>query len=186
MTGQANGREHLSLADVARRTAVIIAVAGGGLLIAVIVFDLRTILLSLLIAALFAVTVAPPSPGSNDAASRAGSAPASSPSPSRSRSVRSWWRSRSRSSPVRGLLGNLPHIAHDLFKPGGPLAFTDRRFHIERRIGVVTPGPLFDLVAGPRSLVYLFTRTAEMIAAVVTIVTLTVMLLMEGPHPGRH
>jgi AI-2E family transporter len=38
-------------------------------------------------------------------------------------------------SQSRELLGNLPHLAHDLFKPGGPLAFVDRRFHIERRIG---------------------------------------------------
>ncbi len=88
-------------------------------------------------------------------------------------------------SQSRDLLGNLPHLAHDLFKPGGPLAFADRRFHIERRIGVITPGRLFDLVAGPRSLVSLFTRTAEIVAAVVTIVTITVMLLVEGPRAWK-
>ena len=186
MTGQANGREHLSLADVARRTAVIIAVAGGSLLIAVIVYDLRTILLWLLIAGMFAVTVAPAvawlerrrvprwlgaSLVTLAVAFALGALLVAVAVPLVSQS--------------RGLLGNLPHIAHDLFKPGGPLAFADRRFHIERRIGVVTPGRLFDLVAGPRSLVSLFTRTAEIVAAVVTIVTLTVMLLVEGPRAWK-
>lgn len=186
MSGQGNAREHLSLADVARRTAVIMAVVGGSLLLVLVVYDLRAILVWLLIAAMLAVALAPAvtwlerrgvprwlgaglvtlaAAGVGGALLLAVAVPLLSQS--------------------RGLLGDLPHIAHDLFKPGGPLEFVDRRFHIERRIGPVTPGRLFDLVAGPRSIVSLFTRTAEIVAAAVTIVTITVMLLVEGPRAWR-
>ena len=174
------------MADVARRTAVIIAVVGGSVLLAVVVYDLRTILVWLLIAGMFAVAVAPAvawlerrrvprwlaaSLVTLAVAFALGALVMAVAVPLISQS--------------RGLLGNLPHLAHDLFKPGGPLAFLDRRFHIERRIGPITPGRLFDLVAGPRSIVSLFARTAEIVAAVVTIVTITVMLLVEGPRAWR-
>ena len=56
---EGNGHDHLSLADVARRTLVIIMVVGGSLLLARLVYDLRTILVWLLIAVLLAVTIAP-------------------------------------------------------------------------------------------------------------------------------
>ena len=186
MTGQANGHEHLSLADVARRTLVIIAVVGGSMLVAIVVYDLRTILVWLLIAAMLAVALAPAvtwlerrglprwlgaSLVTLAAALALGALVIAVAVPLLSQS--------------RGLLGNLPHIAHDLFRPGGPLAFADRRFHIERRIGPITPGRLFDLVAGPRSIVSLFARTAEIVAAAVTIVTITVMLLVEGPRAWK-
>ena len=186
MTGQANRREHLSLADVARRTAVIIAVVGGSVLLALLVYDLRTILVWLLIAGMLAVTVAPAvswlerrrvprwlgaSLVTLAAALALGALVAAVAVPLVSQS--------------RDLLGNLPHLAHDLFKPGGPLAFVEQRFHVERRIGSVTPGRLFDLVAGPRSIVSLFTRTAEIVAATVTILTITVMLLVEGPRAWK-
>ncbi|HZL64249.1 MAG TPA: AI-2E family transporter [Thermoleophilia bacterium] len=186
MKAEGNGHDHLSLADVARRTLVIIVVVGGSLLLARLVYDLRTILVWLLIAVLLAVTIAPAvawlelrrvprwlgaSLVTLVAAVAVGALVAAVAVPLVSQS--------------RELLGNLPHIAHELFKPGGPLTFLDRRFHIERRIGVITPGRLFDLVAGPRSIVSLFTRTAEIVAAVVTIVTITVMLLVEGPRAWR-
>ena len=186
MTGQGNSSDRLSLADVARRTAVIIAVAGGSLLLAVLVYDLRTILVWLLIAGMFAVAVAPAvawlerrrvarwlgaSLVTLGVAFALGALVMAVAVPLISQS--------------RGLLGNLPHLAHDLFRPGGPLAFLDRRFHVERRIGPITPGRLFDLVAGPRSIVSVFTRTAEIVAAIVTIVTITVMLLVEGPRAWK-
>ena len=185
MTKQGNAREHLSLADVARRTAVIIAVVGGSLLLALLVYELRTILVWVLIAGMLAVTIAPAvswlerrrvprwlgaSLVTLAAALALGALVIAVAVPLVGQS--------------RDLIGNLPHLAHDLFKPGGPLAFADQRFHIERRIGVITPGRLFDLVAGPRSIASLFTRTAAVVAAVVTIVTITVMLLVEGPRAG--
>jgi predicted PurR-regulated permease PerM len=180
------GREHLTLADVARRTAVIIAVAGGSLLLALIVYDLRTILVWLLIAGMVAVTIAPAvawlerrrvprwlgaSLVTLAAAFALGALVVAVAIPLVGQS--------------RELVGNLPHLVHDLFKPGGPLAFLDRTFHVERRIGVITTGRLLDLIAGPRSIVSLFTRTAEIVAAVVTIVTITVMLLVEGPRAWK-
>ena len=186
MTKQGNAREHLSLADVARRTAVIIAVVGGSLLLALLVYELRTILVWVLIAGMLAVTIAPAvswlerrrvprwlgaSLVTLAAALALGALVIAVAVPLVGQS--------------RDLIGNLPHLAHDLFKPGGPLAFADQRFHIERRIGVITPGRLFDLVAGPRSIASLFTRTAAVVAAVVTIVTITVMLLVEGPRAWR-
>ena len=186
MGAEVNARERLSLADVARRTAVIVAVVGGSLLLAVVVYDLRTILVWLLIAGMFALTVAPAVAWLEKrrvprwlgaglvtlaAALALGVLVVAVAVPLVSQS--------------RELLGNLPHLAHDLFKPGGPLAFVDQRFHVERRIGVVTPARLLDLVAGPRSLVSLFTRTAAAVAAAVTIITITVMLLVEGPRAWR-
>ena len=186
MSAEGQERERLSLADVARRTAVIIAVVSGSLLLVLVVYKLRTILVWLLIAGMFAVTIAPAvawlerrrvprwlgaSFVTLAAAFALGALIMAVAVPLVSQS--------------RDLLGSLPHLAHDLFKAGGPLAFLDRQFHIERRIGPLTPGHLFDLVADPRSLVSLFTRTAETVAAVVTIVTITVMLLVEGPRAWR-
>ena len=186
MSAEGQERERLSLADVARRTAVIIAVVSGSLLLVLVVYKLRTILVWLLIAGMFAVTIAPAvawlerrrvprwlgaSLVTLAAAFALGALIMAVAVPLVSQS--------------RDLLGSLPHLAHDLFKAGGPLAFLDRQFHIERRIGPLTPGHLFDLVADPRSLVSLFTRTAETVAAVVTIVTITVMLLVEGPRAWR-
>ena len=183
MSAEGQERERLSLADVARRTAVIIAVVSGSLLLVLVVYKLRTILVWLLIAGMFAVTIAPAvawlerrrvprwlgaSLVTLAAAFALGALIMAVAVPLVSQS--------------RDLLGSLPHLAHDLFKAGGPLAFLDRQFHIERRIGPLTPRHLFDLVADPRSLVSLFTRTAETVAAVVTIVTITVMLLVEGPR----
>ena len=186
MSAEGQERERLSLADVARRTAVIIAVVSGSLLLVLVVYKLRTILMWLLIAGMFAVTIAPAvawlerrrvprwlgaSLVTLAAAFALGALIMAVAVPLVSQS--------------RDLLGSLPHLAHDLFKSGGPLAFLDRQFHIERRIGPLTPGHLFDLVAEPRSVMSLFTRTAETVAAVVTIVTITVMLLVEGPRAWR-
>jgi len=82
----------------------------------------------------------------------------------------------------RELLGGLPRIAHELLKPGGPLAFLERHYHIEQRIHTITPGRLFHLVAGPRSVTSVFSQVLSLAAATVTVVTITVMLLIEGPR----
>jgi predicted PurR-regulated permease PerM len=183
MRSDGNPGGRLSLADVARRTAVIVAVLGGSLLLVVLVYDLRTILVWVLIAILLAIAIAPAVAWLEErrvprwlgatlvtlaAAAVLGALIVAVAVPLISQS--------------RLLLGDLPHLAHDLFKPGGPLAFLDQRFHIERRIGVITPGRLLDLVAGPRSIVDIFKRTLVVLASVVTIVTITVMLLVEGPR----
>ena len=44
---------------------------------------------------------------------------------------------------------------------------------------------MFDLIGGTKSIVPLFAQTAEILAAVVTIATITVMLLVEGPRAWR-
>ncbi len=85
----------------------------------------------------------------------------------------------------RQLLGSLPHLAHDLFKPGGPLAILEQHFHIERRIGTITPARVYHWVAGPRSIASIFSQAAAVVAATVTIVTITIMLLVEGPRGWR-
>ncbi len=181
MAHDSGGR--LSLAEVAQRTAVVVAVVVGSAVLIILVWDLRKILVWLLIAVMLALTIAP------------GVA----------------WLERHRiprwlgailitlaaalvviaidaavAVPLlrqsRGLLSGLPHLAHDLFGPGGPLAILEPHFHVERRIGAITPARVYHLVAGPRSIASIFSQAAAVVAAAVTIVTITIMLLLEGPR----
>jgi predicted PurR-regulated permease PerM len=181
MTHDSGGR--LGLTEVAARTAVVVAVVVSSALLIILVWDLRRILVWLLIAVMLALTVEP---------------------------AVSWferrrvprWLSASLITlaavlvvvaievvvavPLlhqsRALLDGLPHLAHDLFKPGGPLAILEQHFHLEHRIGTITPGRLFHMVAGPRSITSIFSQAAAVVAAAVTVVGITIMLLIEGPR----
>jgi len=183
VTPDQDGRERLSLAEVALRTVVIVAVVVGSALLIILVWDLRRIIVWLLIAVMLALTIAPGVAWLER------------------RHVPRWLGASlitlaavvvvlaidvAVAVPLlrqsRELLSNLPHLAHDLLKPGGPLAFVEQHFHVESRIGQITPGRVFHLVAGPRSIASIFSQAAAIVAAAVTIVTITIMLLIEGPR----
>ncbi len=186
VTSDQDGRGRLSLAEVALRTVVVVAVVVGSALLLILVWDLRRILVWLLIAVMLALTIAPGVAWLER------------------RHVPRWLGASlitlaaivvvlaidaAVAVPLvrqsRQLLGSLPHLAHDLFKPGGPLAILEQHFHIERRIGTITPARVYHLVAGPRTIASVFSQAAAVVAATVTIVTINIMLLLEGPRGWR-
>jgi predicted PurR-regulated permease PerM len=172
----------LSIGRAARLTAVVVAVVVATGLSIVLVWDLRRILIWLLMATVLAVTTQP----AVDWMERHGLprwlaatlitlasvllaagivAAAMVPMVTESRQF----------------VASLPQLVHDLLKPGGPLAFLTR-FHLERRISGITPQQVFRLVAGPRSVSSMFSQAASVVSAVVTVIGITVMLLVEGPR----
>jgi predicted PurR-regulated permease PerM len=174
-------RRTLSPSEVAWRTAVVVAVVVGSALLLLRVWDLRRILVWLLIGVMLAVTVEP-------AVSRL----------ERHRIPR--WLSASLItltavavvaaivsagavpliSQSRQLLNGLPHLAHDLLKPGGPLAAPEQHFHIERRVATITPERVFHFLVGPRTISSMFSQAAGIVSAALTVVAITIMLLIEG------
>ncbi len=176
-------RRSLRLSEVALRTGVVVAVVAGSALLALLVWDLRRILIWLLISVMLAVTVAP---------------------------AVSWlqrhhlprWLGASLITLVlvlvvvaivaaaavplvsesRQLLTGLPRLTHDLLRSSEPLGRLARQFHLEQRIGTVTPERVFRFVAGPRSVSSMFSQAAAVGSAVVTVVAITIMLLIEGPR----
>jgi predicted PurR-regulated permease PerM len=88
-------------------------------------------------------------------------------------------------SQSRQLLSGLPHLTHELLKPGGPLAVPERRFHIERRLATITPGRVFHFVLGPRTISSMFSQAAGIVSAALAVVAITIMLLIEGPRGWR-
>ena len=176
-------RRSLSLSEVAWRTGVVVAVVAGSALLLLLVWDLRRILVWLLIGVMLAVTVEP-------AVSRL----------ERHRVPR--WLSASLItlatvaivaaitaagavpliSQSRQLVSGLPHMVHDLLKPGGLLAGTEQHWHIERRLATITPGRVFRFIVGPRTVSSMFSQAAGIVSAVVTVVAMTIMLLIEGPR----
>ena len=173
-------------AELALRTAVVVAVVAGAALIGLLVWDLRRILVWVLIAVVLAVTVAPAvsflerhrvprwlgaclitfvTAAVVAAIVTAVAVPVATQSDQ--------------------LLNGLPRLAHDLLGPGGPLGALNERLHLERRVGEITPARVLRFVAGPRTVSSMFSQAAALGAAVLTVVTLTIMLLLEGPRGWR-
>ena len=83
-------------------------------------------------------------------------------------------------------INDLPRLLTDLFGPGGSLHFLETRFHIVRHVSSIRSEHVANLVLGGRAQVMsLLSRAASSVGAVVTILTMMVMLLIEGPRPGR-
>jgi len=83
---------------------------------------------------------------------------------------------------ARQLIDNLPGYIHDFTKPGSPFAGIETRFHVVERLKSVAPKGL-SLIAGAgtpalQALKSVFT----VLAALVSILTMTVLLLIEGPR----
>ena len=80
----------------------------------------------------------------------------------------------------------LPRLLSSLFGSGGSLSFLDTRFHILRRVSSIRSEQVANLVLGGRAqIIGLLSRAASSAGAVVTVLTLMVMLLIEGPRAWR-
>jgi predicted PurR-regulated permease PerM len=187
VSNENGGRERLSLGDVARRTAVIIGVILGVVVVIELILQLRTILVWVLVAVMLALTIAPlvgwlerhrlPRWLAATLVTILGAlivlgAVAAVAVPMVRQSQQ--------------LLNNLPHLARDLFKHGSPLAFLDERFHMQARIRSINTSTVLHLLTGARSsVIEVFTRMVAFIAATVTVITITLMLLLEGPRQWK-
>ena len=77
----------------------------------------------------------------------------------------------------------LPRILHDLFSSGGQLHFLETRFHVLERVASVTPEGVTKVVLGNQgTIVTAVTKAASIVAATITILTIMVMMLIEGPR----
>jgi len=172
-----------SRSEVAVRTMIVVAVVGGMVLLALLVWDLRRLVVWLLIALVLAVTVEP------------------GVSWLHRRGLPRWLGATlitlatvavvaaivaavavPLATQSRQLLSGVPRLTHEAFGPGGSLAFLEQRFHIQERVGTITPGRVFRFVAGPRSVSSMFSQAAALFSAVFTVAAITIMLLIEGPR----
>jgi predicted PurR-regulated permease PerM len=77
----------------------------------------------------------------------------------------------------------LPDLVKSEFSPGGRLAFLDERFDLLERLSAIDPQDVFGVVAGSGgTIVDVIGGAASFIVAVVTVTTIMVMLLIEGPR----
>jgi len=80
----------------------------------------------------------------------------------------------------------LPSILDNLFGTGGQLNFVETRFHILERIAAVTPEEVTSVILGNQDTVFsVVTKAASIVAATITILTIMVMMLIEGPRAWR-
>jgi predicted PurR-regulated permease PerM len=80
----------------------------------------------------------------------------------------------------------LPRILDNLFGTGGQLYFLETRFHILDRVSRVTPEEVTGLVLGNQDTILAALATAaSIVAATITILTIMVMMLIEGPRAWR-
>jgi predicted PurR-regulated permease PerM len=77
----------------------------------------------------------------------------------------------------------LPRLVNSLFGTGGELNFLEVKLHIIERLKSVTPGQVAKVVLGNQgTIVSAVTKAAFVLAATITILTIMVMLLIEGPR----
>ena len=80
----------------------------------------------------------------------------------------------------------LPNILDSLFGTGGSLRVVETRFHILERVAAVTPEQVTKVVLGNQdTIISVATKAASIVAATVTILTIMVMMLIEGPRAWR-
>ncbi len=76
---------------------------------------------------------------------------------------------------------NLPAIVKSVFGPGGQLNFLETRFNVLERLAKITPGEVAATILGSQdAIVGALTRAASFAAAALTILTIMVMLLIQG------
>ncbi len=77
----------------------------------------------------------------------------------------------------------LPHLVDSLFGKGGELNFLEVKLHVIERLRSVTPSQVASVVLGnQQTIVSAVTKAAFVLAATITILTIMVMLLIEGPR----
>jgi predicted PurR-regulated permease PerM len=75
----------------------------------------------------------------------------------------------------------VPAIVKTVFGPGGQLRFIEVRFHVLERLAAITPGDVAAALLGSQdAIVSALTRAASFAAAAITILTIMIMLLMQG------
>jgi len=78
---------------------------------------------------------------------------------------------------------DLPKLVDSLFGNGGGLHFLEVKLHVIERLRSVTPGDVAKVVLGnQQTIVSAVTKAAYVLAATITILTIMVMLLIEGPR----
>jgi predicted PurR-regulated permease PerM len=77
----------------------------------------------------------------------------------------------------------MPSLVDNVFGPGGQLHFIETRFQVLERLSSITPEQVTSLLLGNQdTIVTAVTKAASIVAAVITILTIMVMLLIEGPR----
>ncbi len=80
----------------------------------------------------------------------------------------------------------LPGILDSLLGTGGELNFLETRFHVIERVAQVTPEQVTKVILGNQeTIVSALTKAATVVAATITILTIMVMMLIEGPRAWR-
>jgi predicted PurR-regulated permease PerM len=77
----------------------------------------------------------------------------------------------------------LPDIVQNIFGPGGQFHFLETRFNVLERLASITPGEVTKVLAGnQQTIVTAVTKAASIVAATITILTIMIMMLIEGPR----
>jgi len=77
----------------------------------------------------------------------------------------------------------LPDLVQSLFGPGGQLHFVEVQLHVVERLQALTPDQVTHVLLGSQgTIVSAVTKAAYVVAATITILTIMVMLLIEGPR----
>lgn len=80
----------------------------------------------------------------------------------------------------------LPQLLDSLFRTGGELNWLENRFHVLQRISSVTPQEVTNLVLGnQRTILGALSKAASMVAGTITVLTIMVMMLIEGPRAWK-
>ena len=83
-------------------------------------------------------------------------------------------------------INDLPRMLNGLFGVGGSLHFLEMRFHILRHVSGIRSEDVANLVLGGRAqIMAMLSRAASSAGAVVTVLTMMVMLLVEGPRVSK-
>ena len=81
------------------------------------------------------------------------------------------------------LIRDLPHLVDSLFRSGGALHILEVKLHVIERLASVSPSQVAKVVLGnQQTIVSAVTKAAFIVAATITILTIMVMLLIEGPR----
>lgn len=84
------------------------------------------------------------------------------------------------------LITNLPDYVDQAFGPGGSLHFVQERVDVVAALKQITPHSVLSLLAGSqRTIVGVLGRVSSFVAGFVTVFTIMVMLLIEGPRAWK-
>jgi predicted PurR-regulated permease PerM len=76
-----------------------------------------------------------------------------------------------------------PQLVHSLFARGGQLRFLEVRLHVLEHLRAITPSQVVKVLMGnQQTIIGAVAKAATLVAAVITILTIMVMMLIEGPR----